>query len=113
GRKWCKGLPVRFEQRDYRDAANEPGQFDRVVSIGLCEHIGYKNYRSFLNLAHRRLKDRGLFLLHTIGANASFTYTDPWFNKYIFPNGMIPSSAQLTRAMEGLWIAEDWHNFGP
>ena len=67
GRDLCKGLPVRFEQKDYREAALEPSRFDRVVSIGLCEHIGYKNYRQFMQLAHDRLKDQGLFLLHTIG----------------------------------------------
>jgi len=113
GRDLCKGLPVRFEQKDYREAAGESSQFDRVVSIGLCEHIGYKNYRQFMQLAHGRLKDQGLFLLHTIGSNESYSYTDPWIHKYIFPNGLIPSMAQLTTAWEGLWVSEDWHNFGP
>jgi cyclopropane-fatty-acyl-phospholipid synthase len=113
GRDLCQGLPVRFEHKDYREAAWEPGLFDRVVSVGLCEHIGHKNYRQFMRLAHDRLKDQGLFLLHTIGANESYSYTDPWINKYIFPNGLIPSMAQLTTAWEGLWVAEDWHNFGP
>ena len=112
-RELCRGLPVRFEEQDYRDAANEQEQFDRVVAIGLCEHIGYKNYRRFLDLAHERLKDKGLFLLHTIGNNQSFTSTDAWIDKYIFPNGMIPSIAQIGKAMEGLWVMEDWHNFGP
>jgi cyclopropane-fatty-acyl-phospholipid synthase len=69
GRELCKGLPVRFEQKDYREAASEPSRFDRVVSIGLCEHIGYKNYRQFMELAHDRLKERGTYLLHTIGSN--------------------------------------------
>ncbi len=113
GRELCKGLPVRFELKDYREAAKEPVQFDRVASIGLCEHIGYKNHRGFMRLAFDRLKDKGLFLLHTIGANESYSYTDPWIDKYIFPNGLIPSMAQLTMAWEGLWVAEDWHNFGP
>jgi cyclopropane-fatty-acyl-phospholipid synthase len=113
GRDLCKGLPVRFEHHDYRQAARELNQFDRVVSVGLCEHIGHKNFRSFMQLAHDRLKDQGLFLLHTIGANESYSYTDPWINKYIFPNGLVPSMAQLTTAWEGLWVAEDWHNFGP
>ncbi len=113
GRELCNGLPVRFEQKDYREAALETSQFDRVVSIGLCEHIGYKNYRQFMQLAHGRLKDQGLFLLHTIGSNESYSYTDPWIHKYIFPNGLIPSMAQLTTAWEGLWVAEDLHNFGP
>ena len=60
-----------------------------------------------------RLEDRGLFLLHTIGNNESYSYTDPWIHKYIFPNGLIPSMAQLGTAWEGLWVVEDWHNFGP
>ena len=113
GREWCRGLPVRFEQKDYREAAREAETFDRVVSIGLCEHIGLKNYPAFLELAHRKLKPRGLFLLHSIGGNASYTCTDAWMDKYIFPNGMIPSVAQLGKAMEGRWVVEDWHNFGP
>jgi cyclopropane-fatty-acyl-phospholipid synthase len=113
GRDLCKGLPVRFERKDYREAAGEASRFDRVVSIGLCEHIGYKNYRSFMQLAHERLKDQGLFLLHTIGGNESYSYTDPWIHKYIFPNGLIPSMAQLSTAWEGLWVTEDCHNFGP
>jgi cyclopropane-fatty-acyl-phospholipid synthase len=113
GREWCKGLPVRFEQRDYRDAAQEAGTFDRAVSVGLCEHIGLKNYSTFFDLANSKLKPGGLFLVHTIGGNASYTCTDAWMDKYIFPNGMIPSIAQLGKAMEGRFVVEDWHNFGP
>jgi cyclopropane-fatty-acyl-phospholipid synthase len=109
-RKICEGLPVTLIEADYREAS---GEFDRVVSIGLCEHVGYKNYRSFLEVAHRSLKDGGIFLLHTIGRNTAITFTDPWIDKYIFPNGMVPSIAQLSVAMEGLFIMEDWHNFGP
>jgi len=113
GRELCAGLPVRFEEKDYRDAAREKERFDRVVSIGLCEHVGHKNYRQFLELAHERLKNGGLFLLHTIGSNESATSTDQWIDKYIFPGGMLPSIAQLGNATEGLWVKEDWHNFGP
>jgi cyclopropane-fatty-acyl-phospholipid synthase len=113
GRDWCNGLPVRIERKDYREAARETETFDRVVSVGLCEHIGEKNYRAFLELAYRRLNPGGLFLLHTIGGNQSYTCTDAWIDKYIFPNGMTPSVAQLGKAMEGLWVVEDWHNFGP
>lgn len=113
GRQLCSGLPVRFEQKDYRCAAAEPGEFDRIVSIGLCEHVGYKNYPHFLDLAGNRLKDGGLFLLHTIGSNQSVTSTDAWIHKYVFPNGMLPSLAQLGRAAERGWVVEDIHNFGP
>jgi cyclopropane-fatty-acyl-phospholipid synthase len=105
----CEGLPLEFKLMDYRDAE---GTFDRVVSIGLTEHIGHKNYRRFLEVAHGCLKDDGLFLLHTIGSNHSTTATDPWTNKYIFPNGHLPSIAQLGSAMERLFVMEDWHNFG-
>ncbi len=113
GREWCSGLPVRIEQKDYREAARETATFDRVVSVGLCEHIGVKNYRGFLEMAHGLLSPGGLFLLHTIGGNQSYTCTDAWIDKYIFPNGMTPSVTQLGKAMEGLWVVEDWHNFGP
>ena len=113
GREWCSGLPVRIEQKDYREAARETGTFDRVVSVGLCEHIGEKNYRGFLEMAHGLLSPFGLFLLHTIGGNQSYSCTDAWIDKYIFPNGMTPSVTQLGKALEGLWVVEDWHNFGP
>jgi len=105
----CAGLPLEFREMDYRDAE---GMFDRVVSVGLTEHIGHKNYRTFLEIANSCLKDDGLFLLHTIGSNFSETATDPWTNKYIFPNGHLPSIKQLGEAMERLFVMEDWHNFG-
>jgi cyclopropane-fatty-acyl-phospholipid synthase len=108
-RESCKGLPLEFQLTDYRDAR---GTFDRVVSIGLVEHVGYKNYRTFLKLAHERLADDGLFLLHGIGNNDSTTKADPWTEKYIFPNGNLPSIKQLGSAMENLFVMEDWHNFG-
>jgi cyclopropane-fatty-acyl-phospholipid synthase len=108
-RKSCAGLPIEFQLKDYREAE---GKFDRVISIGLTEHIGHKNYRTFLEVAHAWLNDDGLFLLHTIGANFSVTATDPWTNKYIFPNGHLPSIKQLGGSMERLFVMEDWHNFG-
>lgn len=113
GRELCRDLPVRFELKDYRDAVQEPQPFDRIAAIGLCEHIGYKNYRQFFETAYARLSPGGLFLVHSIGGNESYTYADPWIDKYIFPHGLIPSIAQLGKAMEGLWVVEDWHNFGP
>ncbi len=77
------------------------------------EHVGYKNYRTYMKMVNRCLKDKGLFLLHTIGNNICMTNTDPWIDKYIFPNGLIPSGLQLLQASKGLFIMEDWHNFGP
>lgn len=105
----CKDLPLEFKLADYRDAR---GTFDRIISIGLMEHVGYKNYQSLFKLAHERMADDGLFLLHTIGNNTSVTKVDPWSDKYIFPNGNIPSIKQLGEGMENLFVMEDWHNFG-
>ena len=67
-RKAAKGLPLEFQLIDYRDAK---GSFDRVVSIGMTEHIGYKNYHRFLEFVRERLANEGLFLFHTIGSNVS------------------------------------------
>ncbi|MCL6493407.1 MAG: cyclopropane fatty acyl phospholipid synthase [Ignavibacterium sp.] len=109
GKELCKGLPVELRLQDYRDV-NE--KFDRIVSVGMIEHVGYKNYRIYFKVAERNLKDDGLFLLHTIGEVRSTKSTDAWTHKYIFPNGMLPSIAQLAKAVEGLFIVEDLHNFG-
>ncbi|MGK7295464.1 MAG: cyclopropane fatty acyl phospholipid synthase [Candidatus Wenzhouxiangella sp. M2_3B_020] len=113
GRGICEGLPVEIRQRDYREAADDSSRYDRVVSIGLMEHVGPKNYRGFFEIAKARLKEGGLALVHTIGGNQSREAADRWITKYIFPGGVIPSEAQLTRAKEGLFVLEDWHNFGP
>lgn len=110
GRRFCSGLPVEIRNCDYRDM-NE--QFDRIVSVGMFEHVGCRNYRTFMETAHRCLKPEGVFLLHTIGSNISSPWVDPWISKYIFPNGCLPSVAQLSAAAEGLFVVEDWHNFGP
>ena len=108
-RQWCQGLPLEFRLMDYREVT---GTFDRVVSIGLAEHVGYKNYKSLFTVAHTSLAEDGLFLLHTIGNNTSVTAVDPWIDKYIFPNGMAPSVKQLAGSMENLFVMEDLHNFG-
>ncbi len=105
----CKGLPVTIRLQDYRDVDE---RFDHIISLGMFEHVGYKNYRTYMQVAHRCLKDGGLFLLHTIGGNMSVKTTDPWIEKYIFTNSMLPSIAQIATAVEGLFVMEDWHNFG-
>jgi len=109
-RELCKGLPVDVKLQDYREVT---GTYDRVLSIGLMEHVGYKNYRTYLEVVDRNLKDDGIAFFHTIGGNTSVTTANAWTTKYIFPNGMIPSVAQLSKAMEDLFVMEDWHNFGP
>jgi len=107
--KSCRGLDVKIELKDYRAVK---GQFDRIVSIGMFEHVGRKNYRTFLKIVHNCLKSDGLFLLHAIAGNGSVDSTDPWINKYIFPNSMLPSAKQIASAAEGLFVLEDWHSFG-
>jgi cyclopropane-fatty-acyl-phospholipid synthase len=113
-RERCDGLPVEIRLQDYR-GLDEP--FDRIVSIGMFEHVGVRNYRAYFEVARRCLRDDsdtggGLFLLHTIGGPRSRRRTDPWIARYIFPNSMLPSAAQLACALEGRFVVEDWHNFG-
>lgn len=110
GRELCADLPVEIRLQDYRDVS---GKFDHVVSLGMFEHVGPKNYRTFFEKAGQCLKDDGLLLLHTIGNIFSDNTTDPFTEKYIFPNSVIPSIRQIGEATERLFIIEDWHNFGP
>ncbi|HSH13843.1 MAG TPA: cyclopropane fatty acyl phospholipid synthase [Desulfurivibrionaceae bacterium] len=106
----CRNLPVEIRFQDYRALT---GRFDRVVSIGMFEHVGAKNYRTYLKKVREMLADDGLFLLHTIGNNRSVRHTDPWLDRYIFPDSVIPSICQISKAAEELWVMEDWHNIGP
>lgn len=108
GKELCEGLPVDIRLLDYRDVDEK---FDHIISLGMFEHVGYKNYKTYMKAAHRLLKDDGLFLLHTIGGNESAISIDPWIEKYIFPNSMLPSIKQISGAAEGLFVVEDFHNF--
>ncbi len=92
-------LEIRVQ--DYRDV-NE--KFDRVVSIAMLEAVGYRNFRNYMEVADRNLKDDGIFFIHTIGGNYDAKTTDPWIDKYIFPNGMLPSASQLSKAWQGLFF---------
>ncbi len=109
GEQWCRGLPVIFRLQDYRDIDE---RFDRIVSVGMFEHVGRPNYRTYMTVAHRCLKPGGLFLLHTIGKLRADSPPDPWLDKYIFPNGELPTMARIDQAAEGLFVTEDVHNFG-
>ncbi len=106
---FTKDLPVKIQMLDYRDLN---GSYDKILCCGMMEHVGYKNYRKLMQAAHRSLKDDGLFLLHTIGNNRSVKIIEPWMDKYIFPGAMLASITQIGRAIEGLFVMEDWHNFG-
>jgi len=105
----CHGLPVKIVLDDYR---NVTGQFDRIFSLGMFEHVGMRNYRTYFATVRKLLEADGLFLLHSIGRNTSIEATDPWIERYIFPNSMLPSMAQIAMAVEDLWVLEDWHGFG-
>jgi cyclopropane-fatty-acyl-phospholipid synthase len=111
-RRFCEGLPVEVRECDYREVGayftGDP--FDRVVSIGMFEAVGRRNFRRYMEVVHRVLKDRGLWLLHTIGDEECSS--DPWLDRYIFPNGELPSLDQIARAVRGLFHVEDLHNFG-
>jgi cyclopropane-fatty-acyl-phospholipid synthase len=108
GREICAGLPVEIRLQDYRDI-DEP--FDHIVSVGMFEHVGHKNYRTYMRMVHRCLRDGGLFLLPTIGKHFTENTFDPWLEKYIFPNTLVPSMKQIAAAADRSFIVEDWHNF--
>ena len=105
----CAGLDVTILLQDYRELDM---QFDRIVSVGMFEHVGPKNYATYFRVADRNLKPEGIFLLHTIGSNKTNNSVDPWIDKYIFPNGCLPSVCQIAQASEKHFVMEDWHNFG-
>jgi cyclopropane-fatty-acyl-phospholipid synthase len=106
----CADVDVEILFQDYRELE---GNFDRIYSIGMFEHVGQKNYSRYFDVVRRCLTDDGLFLLHTIGGNESAVNTDPWISRYVFPNSMLPSATQISTASEGKFVLEDWHSFGP
>ncbi len=106
----CRGFPVEIRLQDYREVDET---FDRILSIGMFEHVGTKNYRTYMRVVRGSLKDDGLFVLHTIGGNRSVSRTNAWTERYIFPNSVLPTARQIATAIEGLFVLEDWHNFGP
>ena len=108
-RNICKDYPITIKVQDYRD---EHGKYDIIVSVGMFEHVGRKNYKTYMQVIDRCLREDGLALVHSIGLNAPVTAPDPWIDKYIFPNGDLPTMAAMARAMESYFIIEDWHNFG-
>jgi len=109
GRELCAGLPIEFRVQDYRALT---GTFDHIVSVGMFEHVGPTNYRTYFDVVRRCLKDDGLFLLHTIGSQGKAQTVDGWTEKYIFPDGTPPAIRDIGHAIEHRFVMEDWHNFG-
>lgn len=111
--KKCETLPVDIRVQDYRSLSEKTNEkFDRIYSIGMFEHVGRRNYRTYMKVVKRCLKDDGVFVLHTIGAHSGSGTPDPWMSRYIFPNGMIPQQGDVMKAIGQYFIIEDWHNFG-
>jgi cyclopropane-fatty-acyl-phospholipid synthase len=101
---------VEYQLQDYRDFESQP--FDRVVSVGMLEHVGHKNYKTYFQKILQLLKDDGIALIHCIGDSVTDTQADPWLDRYIFANGMLPSMKQITASIPEPYVIEDWHNFG-
>jgi len=109
-REKSEGLGITFIQQDYRDLT---GEFDRIVSVGMMEHVGPKNYKTFFEKCDELLAQGGLMLHHTIASNVTKYVVDPFFDRYIFPGGVLPSLAQISGTVENTFVIEDVHNFGP
>jgi cyclopropane-fatty-acyl-phospholipid synthase len=109
-RELCRGLPIEIRLQDYHELDE---RFDAILSVGMFEHVGGRNYRPWFEVARRCVRPDGLVLLHCIGSNGAPARPDPWIEKYIFPNSVIPAMSQVASALETLFVVEDWHNFGP
>jgi len=109
GKQMCAGLPVEIWLQDYRDL---DGHFDRIVSLGMFEHVGHGNYRKYMKVAHRCLKPGGWFFLGSAGTSQSAHFQDAWVQRYIFPGGMLPSIRLIGTAIEGLFAVEECQNWG-
>ena len=111
-REFTEGLPVEIVEADYREWPKSGNTYSKITTIGMIEHVGYKNYKTFFEAVNTLLEREGLYLLHTIGSYASVMHGDPWSHKYIFKNGMLPSVEQIGKYTQDMFVMEDWHNFG-
>ncbi len=110
GRTYTEGLPVEIRTQDYREVS---GTYDAVISIGLLEHVGPKNYRTYMEVVDRCLAEDGVGFAHTIAGNRAVETIEPWFAKYIFPNAVLPTVGSIGASMDDLFVCEDVHNIGP
>ena len=108
--KYNKTKRTHFLLQDYRE---HKGTYDRIVSVGMFEHVGYKNHKKFMKMVDHCLTKDGLFLLHFIAKSVSEKRNDPWLDTYMFPGTIAVSAKQVTSASEGIFYIQDWHNFGP
>lgn len=108
----CSSLDIDLKLIDYKDLPTLAQTFDRIVSLGMFEHIGVKNHLTYFDIINQMLSENGLFLLHTSGSNQTDARIDPWIKKYIFQNDSLPSLSQIVSASEAWFVIEDLHNFG-
>lgn len=112
-RNYTAGLPVDILEADYRDLPDRGlAAFDKILICGMIEHVGYKNYPGLMHVVHQMLDDDGLFLLHTIGNSEETVISDPWIERYIFRNSMVPSMEHIVGALRRLFVVQDWENYG-
>jgi len=93
---------IQFSLQDYRSLS---GRFDRIVSVGMFEHVGLASYRAFFEKCADLLEDDGIMVLHTIGCSATPGFTTPWLDKYIFPGGYIPALSEILPQIEKAGLA--------
>jgi cyclopropane-fatty-acyl-phospholipid synthase len=109
-REHCRGANVGVLVRDYRDIQ---GVYDKIAIIAMMSHVGHKNHRAFFTKVHEHLAPGGVVFIDTVGANVSLVHGNPWIDKYVFPGIVFPSIAQISRAIEGLFVIESVQNVGP
>lgn len=108
-REYCKDASVEIRRCDYRDVT---GRFDKIVVMAMLTHVGYKNYRGFMEVMDRCLEPGGLMLVESVGGHKSRKDCEPWINRYIFPGGVVPSLEQFDRAVAGLFARKALDEFG-
>jgi len=109
----CAGLPIEIRVQDYvRDYRLLDGRFDRSWTLGMFERVGAKNHRSYFQAMRSSLAPDALMLLQSIGSNRSVNRLEPWMEKYVQPGSLIPTAMQVDEAHAGLFVMEDWQNFG-
>ncbi len=109
-REICRGERVEILVKDYRQF--DGGKFDRIVSVGMFEHVGPKNYKTYMQMVDRCLQDDGIFLLQSIVSLGNRKNADPWIERYIFPNGVLPTMKRIMAAADGIFTTQDTHEFG-
>jgi cyclopropane-fatty-acyl-phospholipid synthase len=107
GRASCAGLPVELRYQDYREIAD---RFDRIVSVGMFEHVGRQHYTEFFEACDRCLEPEGLVLLHTVGYLQE-SVINPWYDKYIMPGVEFPTVKNIVDASDGHFVLEDLHTW--